>query len=123
MARSAAASTRGAITLLGMGPGLQDLLAQGRGRLADLAGVFPDALDRPAGVAAMAGRHGRTATPVGPMRSGSAVRDCVPRLYAWPHELRKVEFSEKRGQAVAPVLEISRQAARLARAKRGGSQP
>src|SRR5271166_3982457 len=40
-----------------MGPGLRDLLAQGRGRRADLSGVFPDALDRPAGVAPMAGRH------------------------------------------------------------------
>src|SRR3984957_8396459 len=46
-----------AIPLLGMGPGLQDLLAQGRGRRADLSGVVPDALDRPAGVAPMAGRH------------------------------------------------------------------
>ncbi len=44
----------GAITLLGMGPGLQDLLAQGRGRRADPSGVFPDALDRPAGVSPMA---------------------------------------------------------------------
>src|SRR5271165_6419266 len=44
----------GAIALLGMGPGLEDLLAQRRGRLADLAGVFPDALDRPAGVAPVA---------------------------------------------------------------------
>jgi hypothetical protein len=35
-----------AIPLLGMGPGLQDLLAKGRGRRADLAGVFPDALER-----------------------------------------------------------------------------
>jgi hypothetical protein len=40
-----------------MGSAFQDLLAQGRGRRADLAGVFPDALDRPAGVAPMAGRH------------------------------------------------------------------
>ena len=47
----------GAIALLGMGPVLQDLLAQRRGRRADLAGVFPDALDRPAGVAPVAGRH------------------------------------------------------------------
>jgi hypothetical protein len=47
----------GAIALLGMGPGLEDLLAKRRGRLADLAGVLPDALDRPAGVAAMARRH------------------------------------------------------------------
>ncbi len=31
----------GAITLLGMGPGLQDLLAQGCGRRADLAGGLP----------------------------------------------------------------------------------
>src|SRR6516225_12456665 len=40
----------GAIALLGMGPGLENLLTQRRGRRADLAGVFPDALDRPAGV-------------------------------------------------------------------------
>ena len=70
-ALAAAASTRGAkaerrdgldaetsaIPLLGMGPGFQDLLAQGRGRRADLSGVFRVALDRPAGVAPMAGRH------------------------------------------------------------------
>jgi hypothetical protein len=31
----------------GDGPGLEDLLAQSGGRRADLAGVFPDALDRP----------------------------------------------------------------------------
>ena len=36
---------------------LQDLLAKRRGRRADLAGVFPDALDRPAGVAPVTGRH------------------------------------------------------------------
>src|SRR5271154_3119573 len=47
----------GAIALLGMGPSLEDLFAQGRGRRADLAGVLPDALDRPAGVAPVAGRH------------------------------------------------------------------
>src|ERR1700722_12596102 len=47
----------GAVALLGMGPGLEDLLAERRGRRADLAGVFPDALDRPAGVAPVTGRH------------------------------------------------------------------
>ncbi len=47
----------GAVALLGMGPGLEDLLAERRGRWADLAGVVPDALDRPAGVAPMAGGH------------------------------------------------------------------
>src|SRR6478736_2716210 len=47
----------GAIALLGMGPGLEDLLAQGCGRRADLAGVFANALDRPASVASMAGGH------------------------------------------------------------------
>src|SRR5271157_423427 len=47
----------GAIALLGMGPGLEDVFAERRGRRADLAGVFPDALDRPAGVAPMAGGH------------------------------------------------------------------
>src|ERR1700691_2103616 len=47
----------GAIALLGMRPALEDVLAQRRGRRADLAGVFPDALDRPAGVASVAGRH------------------------------------------------------------------
>ena len=47
----------GAVALLGMRPGLEDVLAERRGRGADLAGVFPDAFDRPAGVAPMAGRH------------------------------------------------------------------
>src|SRR6202522_4505727 len=47
----------GAIALLGMGPAFENLLAERRGRRADLAGVFPDALDRPAGVAPMAGGH------------------------------------------------------------------
>src|SRR3984885_179400 len=47
----------GAVSLLGMRPGLKDVLAERRGRGADLAGVFPDAFDRPAGVAPMAGRH------------------------------------------------------------------
>ena len=37
----------GAVALLGMRPALQNLLAERRGRRADLAGVFPDALDRP----------------------------------------------------------------------------
>ena len=47
----------GAVALLGMGPALEDLLAERRRRRADLAGVFPDAFDRPAGVAPMAGGH------------------------------------------------------------------
>ena len=47
----------GAIALLGMGPGLEDLLAERRSRRADLAGVVPDALDRPAGIAPMARGH------------------------------------------------------------------
>src|SRR5271165_1561773 len=47
----------GAIPLLGMGPGLEDLLAERRRRLADLAGVLPDALDRPPGVAPVARGH------------------------------------------------------------------
>ena len=47
----------GAITLLGMGPALQDLLAQGRSCRADSSGILPDALDRPAGVAPVAGGH------------------------------------------------------------------
>src|SRR5258708_23968087 len=47
----------GAIALLGMGPSLEDLFAKRRGRRADLAGVFPDALDRPAAVAPLTGRH------------------------------------------------------------------
>src|SRR5271169_2801399 len=47
----------GAVALLGMGPALENLLAERRRRRADLAGVFPDALDRPAGVAPMAGGH------------------------------------------------------------------
>ena len=40
-----------------MWPAFQDLLAKRRGRRADLAGVVPDALDRPAGVAPVTGRH------------------------------------------------------------------
>src|SRR6202041_2341969 len=47
----------GAVALLGMGSAFQDLLAKRRGRRADLAGVFADALDRPAGVAPVTGRH------------------------------------------------------------------
>ena len=47
----------GAVSLLGMRPGLENVLAERRGRRADLAGVLPDALDRPAGVAPVAGRH------------------------------------------------------------------
>ena len=47
----------GAIALLGMGPALEDLLAERRRGRADLAGVVPDALDRPAGIAPMARGH------------------------------------------------------------------
>src|SRR5271167_1898306 len=47
----------GAITLLGMGPSLQDLLAELRGGGADPAGVLPDLLDGPAGIAPVAGGH------------------------------------------------------------------
>src|SRR5277367_3523523 len=47
----------GAIALLGMGPAFENLLAERRGRRADLTGVFPDTLDRPAGVAPVTGRH------------------------------------------------------------------
>ena len=47
----------GAVALLGMWPAFQDLLAKRRGRRADLAGVVSDALDRPAGVAPVTGRH------------------------------------------------------------------
>src|ERR1700749_497216 len=47
----------GAVALLGMGPALENVLAQRRGGRTDLAGVFADALDRPAGVAPVAGRH------------------------------------------------------------------
>ena len=47
----------GAVALLGMGPALEDLLAERRRRRADLPGVVPDALDRPAGVSPMAGGH------------------------------------------------------------------
>ena len=47
----------GAIALFWMGPAFEDLLAERRSRRADLAGVFPDALDRPAGVTPMAGGH------------------------------------------------------------------
>src|SRR3974377_373401 len=68
----------GAIALLGMGPALEDLLAERRGRRADLAGVFPDALDRPAGIAPMAGRHvfgngGVLPVPAGPQMNGDAL--------------------------------------------------
>src|SRR6516165_1711312 len=46
----------GAVALLGMRPAFEDLLAErSRGR-ADLASVFPNALDRPAGIAPVAGR-------------------------------------------------------------------
>ena len=48
---------RSAIALLGMGPALEDLLAERRRGRADLAGVVPDALDRPAGIAPMARGH------------------------------------------------------------------
>ena len=41
----------------GMGPALEDLLAKRRRRRADPAGVLPDALDGPAGVAPVAGGH------------------------------------------------------------------
>src|SRR6516164_6761084 len=44
----------GAIALLGMGPALQDLLAQRRRCGTDLVGVFANALDRPAGIAPVA---------------------------------------------------------------------
>src|SRR5580692_3457419 len=47
----------GAIALLGMGPALEDLLAERRRRWADPAGVLPDALDGPAGVAPVTGGH------------------------------------------------------------------
>ena len=47
----------GAVALLGMWPAFQDLLAKRRSRRADLAGVFADVLDRPAGVAPVTGRH------------------------------------------------------------------
>jgi hypothetical protein len=40
-----------------MRPALQNLFAERRGRRADLAGVFPDALDRPAGIAPVARGH------------------------------------------------------------------
>ena len=68
----------GAIALLGMGPALEDLLAQRRGRRADLAGVFPDALDRPAGVAPVARGHvlgngGVLPVPAGPQMDGDAL--------------------------------------------------
>ena len=61
-----------------MRPGLEDLLAQRRGRLADLAGVFPDALDRPAGVAPVARGHvlgngGVLPVPAGPQVDGDAL--------------------------------------------------
>ena len=55
--RDAHDAETGAAVLLGMWPAFQDLLAKRRGRRADLAGVFPDALDRPAGVAPVTGRH------------------------------------------------------------------
>ena len=47
----------GSKALLGMGPRLQDLLAQRRRRRPDQARVLPDALDRPAGVTPMGGGH------------------------------------------------------------------
>src|ERR1700687_1767218 len=71
MARSAAASRRsapmgrgepdaaqaGAKALLGMRSRLKDQFAQSRRRRPDQARVGADALDRPAGIAPMAGRH------------------------------------------------------------------
>ena len=61
-----------------MGPSLQDLLAQRCGRRADLAGVFADALDRPAGVAPVARGHvlgngGVLPVPAGPQVDGDAL--------------------------------------------------
>lgn len=47
----------GAIALLGMGPRLQNLLAERGCRRADLSGVLANALDRPARIASMAGGH------------------------------------------------------------------
>jgi transposase len=47
----------GAVALLGMGPALEDLLAERRRPRADLPGVLPDPLDRPAGVAPVARGH------------------------------------------------------------------
>ena len=68
----------GAIALLGMGPAFEDLLAQRRGRRADLAGVFADALDRPAGVAPVArghvlGKGGVLPVPARPYMDGDAL--------------------------------------------------
>ena len=67
----------GAIALLGMGPSLQDLLAQRCGRRADLTDVLADALDRPAGVAPVARGHllgngGVLPVPAGPQVDGDA---------------------------------------------------
>ena len=47
----------GSKALFGMGALVQDQLAQRRGRRADHGGVAPDALDRPVGVAPVAGGH------------------------------------------------------------------
>ena len=48
----------GAVALLGMWPAFQDLPPQSAAvARADLAGIFPDALDRPAGVAPVTGQH------------------------------------------------------------------
>ena len=47
----------GAEALFGMGSFFQDQIAKRRGRRPDRGGVAPDALDRPVGVAPMAGRH------------------------------------------------------------------
>src|ERR1700739_2116319 len=63
----------GAIPLLGMRPGLEDLLAERCGCLADRAGVFPDALNRPAGVAPMARGHVLGNSGVLPVAAGPQV--------------------------------------------------
>jgi hypothetical protein len=63
----------GAITLLGMGPSLQDLLAERRRRRADPAGVVSDALDGPAGVAPVAGGHVPTAAPANPRKTPGGI--------------------------------------------------
>src|ERR1700733_975600 len=86
----------GAIALLGMGPAFENLLAERRGRRADLAGVFPDALDRPAGVAPMAGGHmlgNRRVLPV-PALIWTAMRSPLWKI-STPRTVRRASTSAR----------------------------
>ena len=76
----------GAKALLGMWARLKDQFAQGRRRRPDQARVGADALDRPAGIAPMAGRHvlgdgGVLVVAAGPhMRGDPAIRSPLRKI-------------------------------------------